>query len=762
MISAGRTSHGTLQWTSQLHVLPQASTPALRGDRMVLPPSALEQLLSAATAVKPAIATAHTSDVDLENPLTFSAERNPRAQLVERHQDLPHPLTFRLVNPENGTVVYAGIREFSAEEGHVGLSPFLSQSLGFEGKSEVTLNNGGKSAKITVHVRELEKGNFVKLRPLEAGYDPQDWKALLERSLRDNFTTLTRGEILTVTSGPDTFRFLVDELKPNEEAVTIVDTDLEVDIEALNVEQATETLKRRLEKNTVVSDAAGGNSADKVVETGKLISGQVVANGFVNYTLDEYDRRRDVEIEVTATNDRSDVDLFVSPAGPRQQARPTYNEHVFAELSSRSTKRIKIARTNPAMDGAEALWISVSSYGTTDQPEPQAYHLRVSAVDDEKDGKIVQVDESSHSDETLCKNCKQWIPQRTIFLHENFCYRNNILCPQCFDVFQKSSSEWQKHWHCPHDSFYGIDDASHTKHDALFHTPQICKSCGYHTKNIPDLAQHRTTLCPEKQILCSFCHLVVPQQGPDDPDILDPEVILSGFTPHEVSDGGRTTECHLCDKIIRLRDMSVHLKHHNFARLSRIKPRICRNINCGRLLDTLSKTGEVRQTQQKNTLDVCDTCFGPLYVSNYDPDGKALKRRVERRYLQQLLTGCGQPWCANRFCKSGRQHQDAAAPPVLSKEAMTMIKPFMDEIWNERFPLHFCTDEASQTRRNVAGMIAAEGTDGPAASKGKGKEGMESGYELEWCAAALGVENNDLDKARLWLGNFAPRRGEGR
>ena len=33
-------------------------------------------------------------------------------------------------------------------------------------------------------------------------------------------------------------------------------------------------------------------------------------------------------------------------------------------------------------------------------------------------------------------------------------------------------------------------------------------------------------------------------------------------------------------------------------------------------------------------------------------------------------------------------------------------------------------------------------------------------YELEWCVAALSVEEGDLDRARGWLKGFAPTREE--
>jgi hypothetical protein len=138
---------------------------------------------------------------------------------------------FKLYNPTNGRFSHAAPLEFSAEEGHVGLSPLLREALGLEGDGVL---DGEGEKKIMVVSKNLPKGTYVRLRPLEAGYDEEDWKALLERYLRMSFTTLTVGEILSVggrtlavdggkRSEKGEFRFLIDKLEP-QEAVCIVDT----------------------------------------------------------------------------------------------------------------------------------------------------------------------------------------------------------------------------------------------------------------------------------------------------------------------------------------------------------------------------------------------------------------------------------------------------------------------------------------------------------------------------------------------------------
>lgn len=785
------TERPPLKWSTQLSILPPESTPPLRGDKIILPPSALEQLLSAATVTVSSTSQPQTSSFDPYNPYSFAAERQAREQLVERQQQLPHPLTFRLVNPDSGRIVFAGIREFSAREDEVGISTFLREALGIQEAEKLgdTVESGhehnangvkapdtqGIAPRLTVHAQELPKGTFVKLRPLEAGYDSEDWKALLEQYLRDNYTTLTNGEVLAIPAGKEIFRFLVDGLKPNDEAITLVDTDLEVDIEPLNEEQARETLQRLAQKSVRAPGTSEGSSVGGKIVVDTVESGQVRPGEYVDYTVEHRDGNQDIEFELMSLDDERNIDLFVTPYGPKHRSRPRENDYVFADFSSQPIKRIKVRHTNSELDNAEALWVSVRGYqneGDDSQPQgPMQFNLRTSPTSDveslNNDDNRMADESPLGPDEERCNNCHQAVPSRTMFLHQNFCLRNNILCPHCHLVFQKSSAAWKNHWHCSHDDSHGNTPSSKTKHDILLHTSTPCPSCSYEAANIPDLAHHRTTTCPGKLILCQFCHLQVPQQGPDDPPAISAEVVLSGLTPHELSDGARTTECHICSKIVRLRDMNTHLKHHDLQRLSRSKPRVCRNVNCGRTLDGLGKGGEVHIQGARNDLGVCDVCFGPLYVSMYDPDGKALKRRVERKYLTQLLTGCNQSWCRNAFCKTGRKNLGllSEGQTIMSKEALAMIKPTMDGLMDVDVGVSFCTDEASQKRRTLAEMAAAEeGLD--VKGKGKGKEGEAigagSGYDVEWCIAALEAVGGDLDRGRGWLKDYAPTRAEGK
>ena len=734
----------TLKWSGQFTLATKPNSKALQGDKIVLPPSALEQLLSAATVTVVSDQWSTNSTFDPFNPYTFTNDNRPT--VLERHQNLPHPLTFRLVNSKNGNVAYAGIREFSADDDEVEVSNFLETVLGTDRHDEEAI--------LTIHAQQLSKGTYVRLRPLEAGYDPEDWRALLERYMRNTFTTLMKGEILTILGGgQEEYRFLIDKLLPEQDAICIVDTDLEVDIEALDEEQARESLKRRLEKTQKVAGSPTGSLSGGDVTVGQQIKGQVLHGSYVDYTLKDWDRSKALEIELDGSSVES-LDLFVSPFTSRQRQKPRQDEHVFGD-TTRFKKRIKLQHTNAELDGAEALFISAYGYkedGNTMSDSPIQFSLAIHEGEMELFTSEDQVRQNEKGptdpDDVRCKNCFQWVPKGRIVLHESFCYRNNVACARCKAVFQRSSTEWKNHWHCEYDDAHGNSSQSHQKHDKQMHTPQLCSACGYQTKSVIELARHRTSTCPEKIILCQFCHLLVPQQGPDDLDPNDPEVILSGLTPHELSDGSRTTECHLCGKFVRLRDMRIHLRHHDMERLSRITPRLCRNMNCGRTLDGVGPRGEIKRPQEtSNDIGLCDKCFGPLYNSAYDPDHKALKRRVERRYLGQFLTGCGNDFCRNESCKIARQYLGLG--DVSSKEAIVFTKPILANLMDFSQQLHFCTDESSQKRRLLAEMLAAEDDDTE-----------KHGYHLQWTVAALEAESGDLGKARAWLDNWAPTKVE--
>ncbi|GAO18038.1 hypothetical protein UVI_02042850 [Ustilaginoidea virens] len=747
------------RWSGSFKVLPKEATSAknLSGDKIILPQSALEQLLAAAPSQ-----SVPASGVAAQDP--FSQYRPNRFGFGERQQ-LPHPLTFKLVNPQNHNVIFAGIREFSAEEGTVGLSPFLFEALGIEydqraprdgSETRDTHDADSQTAvssamiepnQVTVHALLVPKGCYVRLRPLEAGYEG-DWKSLLERHLREYFTCLTKNSMLSIRGArAETFKFLVDKVLPEGNGICVVDTDLEVDIEALNEEQARETIRRQMMAQEV-NELSGAISKGGNLDIWKDVAGKVQPGGYVDYTLPSWDRSQSLIITLSGIAQEDGLDVFVTPRSSRQRALPRDTTHVFGNFyaAEHGTKAIAISSTNVEMDGAESILISVHAPRISQEQresEPLTFTIRA------KLGSQVaksQLDAIHHdSNEEQCGNCHQWIPKTTMVLHENFCRRNNTSCPRCRAVFKRNSDEWNSHWHCDYDSAKGNSLFGKIKHDIVFHKMRQCQDCEFSTNSLVDLARHRTSDCPAKLILCRFCNLEVPQEG--DPSNPSPEAILTGLTAHELADGGRTSECHLCDKIVRLRDMETHMKHHELDKVSREKPAICRNANCGRTIHGVGPRGQVgagagaAQGQDPgNHVGLCAICFGPLYVSMHDPEDRALKRRIERKYLGQMMTGCGKRHCRNEWCKTGRAHGGLEAKGCSASAILPLVKPLVAMVSDSRGKMYFCVDESSQERRKLAESLATEKV-----------------WDLEWCVAAAEAEKGDLERMRNWLQAWAPR-----
>ena len=95
------------------------------------------------------------------------------------------------------------------------------------------------------------------------------------------------------------------------------------------------------------------------------------------------------------------------------------------------------------------------------------------------------------------------------------------------------------------------------------------------------------------------------------------------------------------------------------------------------------------------------------------------------------------------MCKSGNVNLGLAKQEesTSAKDALPLIQPLLQNLYNSSTAMYFCVDEASQTRRKLAEMMTSEG-----------------GYEFEWCIAALEAESGELDGARQWLQNWAPKK----
>jgi len=149
------------------------------GDKVILPPSALERLT--------------------------------RMQIDD------YPMLFEVTNAKEGKSTHCGVLEFVADEGVVYLPYWMMQNL---------LLGEGDIVKFSYST--LPKGTYVKLQPQTQDFlDISNPKAVLETTLRQ-YTCLTVGDTFVIHYNNKQYHIDVIEAKPGD-AIGVVDTDCEVD-----------------------------------------------------------------------------------------------------------------------------------------------------------------------------------------------------------------------------------------------------------------------------------------------------------------------------------------------------------------------------------------------------------------------------------------------------------------------------------------------------------------------------------------------------
>ncbi|KAM3220347.1 ubiquitin recognition factor in ER-associated degradation protein 1 isoform X2 [Capsicum annuum] len=146
------------------------------GDKIIIPPSALDRLASL-------------------------------------HID--YPMLFELRNTSTERVSHCGVLEFIAEEGMIYMPYWMMENLFLQEGDIVTVKN------VT-----LPKGKYVKLQPHTKDFlDISNPKAILEMTLR-NFSCLTTGDSIMVSYNNK--KYYIDITKPYN-GICIIEIDCEVD-----------------------------------------------------------------------------------------------------------------------------------------------------------------------------------------------------------------------------------------------------------------------------------------------------------------------------------------------------------------------------------------------------------------------------------------------------------------------------------------------------------------------------------------------------
>jgi len=154
------------------------------GDKIVLPPSALDQLSK---------------------------------------MNIQFPIMFEITNTNTGKISHCSVLEFTAPEGRAYLPLWMFDNLQMDPNS--TTHN-----RVRLRNVPLQKGSYVKLQPHTTSFtELANPRAMLEVALR-GFSCLTKGDTIQIAPKNlgQKFSFDVIEVKPATQ-VSIIETDINVD-----------------------------------------------------------------------------------------------------------------------------------------------------------------------------------------------------------------------------------------------------------------------------------------------------------------------------------------------------------------------------------------------------------------------------------------------------------------------------------------------------------------------------------------------------
>lgn len=181
-------------------------------------------------------------------------------ELTERMASLemPRPMIFSLaLAGSKQPPRHVGVLEFSAPRGSVVVPLWIMRAMGA---------SDGDS--ILVQTAALPKGTFAKLQPLNEEFATlQDAKGTLERAITGVFTTLSKGDSISVpVAGHGDIEVFVVDLQPAD-AVCTIDTELQVDFaqSVINEEEQRRFVAESAKQQLLKAEAAAKAAAELAV-----------------------------------------------------------------------------------------------------------------------------------------------------------------------------------------------------------------------------------------------------------------------------------------------------------------------------------------------------------------------------------------------------------------------------------------------------------------------------------------------------------------
>lgn len=642
-------------------ILPDFNVPKLNDytDKVVLPPFILNEIISQQTATG---------------------------------CEFPSPLIFKVSTGDDKSC-FVGVREFSSVDEYIILPNTIQEKLGVSlATEEISIN--------LELATNIPKGTSLVLKPLDLNYGISNWKFFLEAKLTIEYTTLTQDDILYIEDNGKVYKLLIDTLEPAS-TISIVDTEIELSIEPLNDEHAKSIQENNLNNN---------NEIIELVEPLKILSLEPQSEDYkIKVPVNKHG---DLVIQLLIKDQEFDnhfIDIFAS-------------NDIFVDKQGFKWSTLDNSKT-VRREGIVQLVINCNEFQDVEYIYMVPFLWTTKTIFTVQVGEKIngiQEEEEIIDDqvESFCSNCHAKVSKQTLFLHENFCLRNNVRCDKgCGKIFHKRIPE--THWHCPNCNEFGDSPELLQHHNDIYHTEYGCKDCGANFKNFIDCSNHRANECDFKLHECRFCHLIVPRGKTT---LMDSFNQLSN---HESGCSSKTIDCDKCGKPVKLINYESHMKLHELNRISKPEPVKCANVNC-------VKTGKL------NDFQLCDICFGPSFSNVYDVDNSKLQSRFERRYVIQLSRGCGTSWCKNANCKSSGLSKFSSMADIINHVKNDLLVkipnlPCTKNLKLESPSYYFCVDGSTTKKKLLLEWIFEEGQ-----------------FSFNWCCEAVNHYTEE-QAAKKWL-----------
>jgi hypothetical protein len=529
-------------------------------------------------------------------------------------------LTAKLATLDN--FVYAGIRQFTAEEGTVEISAWVALHLNVLDGSLVSIEL----------ISNLKKGIFAQLEPLDQKFHGLlNHRFILESFIRKNLTTLTLSSVIEVqTENPPSVwplkiaKLIAEGSEDEVNGVLVIDTDLSVDIKKSgNSNQSSE-----LQNIDVIHNIR--------FQSDYLLPEQAKS---MNFRI-KYDSAKITPkyIKIIVSG-KDDFDVFLN----EMYENSDIENCILCDIDfNDSGEKMMIYQTTERTNDSDRFLYATIAFD--DDISSRAFSIQIIPLDEIEDAKndLSVAEQQSLPDMMQCTNCFSFVTKEKYDMHSAFCLRNNVFCKSCNSVYSKDS--FKDHWHCDKCSKWGKSQASKalSKHEHYMHKPLICK-CGI-SQYLPEMLDHRRDgSCPKRLIICRYCHVHV-EAG--DVSTSTRDLILNGpqLSQHESECGSRTVKCIKCSKTVMIKDVKGHMAMHELDLKYRPLPfQLCANQICSNSRTSDGDTGSLI-----SQMKLCKICFSPFWNPSFDENNVKLKQKLVSKYYFQLYEGCGKTICHNK------------------------------------------------------------------------------------------------------------------